>query len=185
MFVLFLESPALKWTGAPPLAVIPRRNPCPASIPHLDFLAPTSGTPCHFLSLVCLQCCYISRWCFSCHANSSRFVLSWKNYGEKKKKSFGSKHFWAIFHVGSGSQHIHRAWQKTSHTLRGTFRDAELLFQPQFSSFDAIHSCLSFCEAEIGQWTVNLGKKKYFYASFFILLLSWLKSCVTTLTLRA
>lgn len=40
MFVLFLEFPALKWTGSPPLAVIPRRNPCPASIPHLDFRFP-------------------------------------------------------------------------------------------------------------------------------------------------
>lgn len=136
-----------------------------ASPDFQNCLAPTSGTPCHFPSLVCLECCYISRWCFSYHANSSRFVLSRINYGEKKK-SFGSTHFRAIFHVGSGSQHIHRAWQKTSHTLRGTFRDAELLFQPQFSSFDAIHSCLSFCEAEIGHWTVNLGKKNYFYASY-------------------
>lgn len=144
----------------------PQRNPRPVSIPHLDFRFPkffgaNFGYSLPFsvtgLSPVLLHkplMLFLSRQFLPI------CVVSDKLCEKKKKKSFGTTHFRAIFHVGSGSQHIHRAWQKTSHTLRGTFRDAELLFQPQFTSFDAIHSCLSFCEAEIGHWTVNFGEKK-------------------------
>lgn len=76
----------------------PRRNLCSVLILSgfqifQILLALSCGIFCHFLSLVCLQYCYIRSWGSLYRASASQFVLSQTNH----EKSFGSTHFWAIF----------------------------------------------------------------------------------------